>query len=77
MQIRRCAVVVLADMHARERGKDPTRAWSMARLTGGQQGGCSTSRGVAIGGGGDGEVVGARMREGEGCAEGLVAAVLG
>jgi hypothetical protein len=33
--------------------------------------------GVAIGGGGDGEAVGARMREEEGRAEGSVAAVLG
>jgi hypothetical protein len=35
MQIGRCAAVVFADLHAREREENPTRVWSTARLTGG------------------------------------------
>jgi hypothetical protein len=35
MQIGRRAIVVLADLHARERKKNPARVWSTARLTGG------------------------------------------
>jgi hypothetical protein len=37
----------------------------------GQQGGLGMTQGVAIGGGGDGEVAGARMREGGRRAGGL------
>jgi hypothetical protein len=35
MQIGRCAVVILADLHAWEREKNPARVWSTTRLTGG------------------------------------------
>jgi hypothetical protein len=45
MQIGRCTVVVLADVHAREREKGLVRVSSTAGLTGVQLGGLVTSQG--------------------------------